>query len=108
MIIQNKYRTDLADVKARLLYYYFQWQVVPSDLFQIFTLFTFVSEDCSNLYFCKTLTIAILVSSMANLAPMQLRGPAPNGMKENGFIFSLFVEENLKNIQKEYCYRSFN
>lgn len=42
-----------------------------------------VSAHHSKLYLLRSRTRAILASSMANLMPMQFRGPCPNPKKEN-------------------------
>ena len=41
---------------------------------------TWVSGALSNLYFLNKLIKHILASIIANLIPIQLRGPEPNGM----------------------------
>ena len=53
-----------------------------------------------------TVDSAILISSIANLMPMQLRGPIPNGMKTFGFGFMGLSVSHLHTNSRNYSYYS--
>ena len=57
---------------------------------------TGVSGPLAKLYFLSISMRAIFVSSRANLSPIQLRGPQPNGMWANWGRFAFASAVNLK------------
>ena len=57
--------------------------------------FTSVSGDLTTLKCLRIWIRAILVSSRAKRVPMQLRGPIPNGMKQNGSRLAFSSAVNL-------------
>ena len=67
---------------------------------------TSVSGARRNLYLVRIVMRASFVSMRANLIPMQLRGPQPNGMWGNGwsFFFLLFREPTEKWGKREFLY----
>lgn len=63
---------------------------------------TFVLSHFTKINSLRSFAKAIFISVIASLFPIHIRGPKPNGINWQGFIFALFSAENLQHGKSLY------